>query len=135
MMRRPPRSPLFPYTTLFRSVARLLPEVPARHHDQQPEEDQRRPPKALGLLLDLQPDPLGGVPPSRRRRALPREPRRLRRRRRFPRDLDPDHRPLPAEPDLVPGVEATVGGDFLAVDEGPVGAAEVADRPRLARLE
>src|SRR5260370_17714871 len=27
MIRRPPRSTLFPYTTLFRSVARLLPGV------------------------------------------------------------------------------------------------------------
>src|SRR5688572_32938878 len=36
MIRRPPRSTLFPYTTLFRSIAKLvrildpLPEVPAR---------------------------------------------------------------------------------------------------------
>src|SRR3712207_7028350 len=29
MIRRPPRSTLFPYTTLFRSVARMLEEHPA----------------------------------------------------------------------------------------------------------
>src|SRR3970282_2377603 len=38
MIRRPPRSTLFPYTTLFRSRARLLPvgrvrQLAGRHHD------------------------------------------------------------------------------------------------------
>src|SRR3712207_9375347 len=31
MIRRPPRSTLFPYTTLFRSARRVLPEVDALH--------------------------------------------------------------------------------------------------------
>src|SRR3712207_6959954 len=31
MIRRPPRSTLFPYTTLFRSAARLRPLLPQRH--------------------------------------------------------------------------------------------------------
>src|SRR5438477_3601963 len=30
MLRRPPRSPLFPYTTLFRSEARMAPEAGPR---------------------------------------------------------------------------------------------------------
>src|SRR2546430_12652351 len=30
MIRRPPRSTLFPYTTLFRSILRFVPFVPAR---------------------------------------------------------------------------------------------------------
>src|SRR2546425_9415137 len=30
MIRRPPRSPLFPYTTLFRSLSRLQDRVPPR---------------------------------------------------------------------------------------------------------
>src|SRR2546428_1551115 len=33
MIRRPPRSTLFPYTTLFRSLARLLDVAPARISD------------------------------------------------------------------------------------------------------
>src|SRR3712207_9266983 len=47
MVRRPPRSTLFPYTTLFRSV-RLLPELPRR----------RRPADARRLARALL--PLGG---------------------------------------------------------------------------
>src|SRR2546430_13478626 len=41
MIRRPPRSTLFPYTTLFRSIAR--PRASAeRHHVQVPGQAQRR---------------------------------------------------------------------------------------------
>src|SRR2546429_6124522 len=32
MIRRPPRSTLFPYTTLFRSLGRVIDTVNARHH-------------------------------------------------------------------------------------------------------
>src|SRR2546427_13203114 len=32
MIRRPPRSTLFPYTTLFRSYLRLAPSIPHAHH-------------------------------------------------------------------------------------------------------
>src|SRR3712207_7304672 len=34
MIRRPPRSTLFPYTTLFRSVDELAPEPHDRHRDE-----------------------------------------------------------------------------------------------------
>src|SRR3712207_9560148 len=43
MIRRPPRSTLFPYTTLFRSTSR----VPARHH--------HGPRRARGARRDLRP--------------------------------------------------------------------------------
>src|SRR5256885_12978779 len=48
MIRRPPRSPLFPYTTLFRSQAAVV-RVEARfaHHDRSQEDDE------LGLLIDV----------------------------------------------------------------------------------
>src|SRR5258708_29833549 len=32
MIRRPPRSTLFPYTTLFRSIVREIPQVPPPRH-------------------------------------------------------------------------------------------------------
>src|SRR3712207_8101808 len=46
MIRRPPRSTLFPYTTLFRSVPAPLGVVVQRHeagheHEQRPADDQR----------------------------------------------------------------------------------------------
>src|SRR2546429_6777991 len=40
MIRRPPRSTLFPYTTLFRSVRRHLERAPGRHAHRSP--DQQR---------------------------------------------------------------------------------------------
>src|SRR5256885_11658823 len=39
MIRRPPRSTLFPYTTLFRSLQHLMPEQPA---DQAVQDDEQR---------------------------------------------------------------------------------------------
>src|SRR5258706_14929924 len=36
MIRRPPRSTLFPYTTLFRSAARRIADRPARQHRKRP---------------------------------------------------------------------------------------------------
>src|SRR3712207_7238341 len=36
MIRRPPRSTLFPYTALFRSAGGLRPESPGRHVDKKP---------------------------------------------------------------------------------------------------
>src|SRR3712207_7970792 len=54
MIRRPPRSTLFPYTTLFRSVVLEktppvpIVDLPLRRHDHQ----QRRRTDARGLLLD-----------------------------------------------------------------------------------
>src|SRR3712207_7466286 len=51
MIRRPPRSTLFPYTTLFRSVLLDLPKrlaaVHARHVEVQ--QDQPRPRRAAGI--------------------------------------------------------------------------------------
>src|SRR3712207_7003477 len=44
MIRRPPRSTLFPYTTLFRSPARGQVERPGCHDLVEPEEHHRRPP-------------------------------------------------------------------------------------------
>src|SRR5260370_33819684 len=58
MIRRPPRSTLFPYTTLFRSptpVAPTLPEVPTDH----------------GVYSAV---PLGGTQPEEIDRVLPRYP-------------------------------------------------------------
>src|SRR2546427_13283433 len=52
MIRRPPRSTLFPYTTLFRSLAHVFP----RHHFAGVLQEQRQDPK--GLLLQLDPDSL-----------------------------------------------------------------------------
>src|SRR3712207_6785973 len=40
MIRRPPRSPLFPYTTLFRSVGRFTPALTAKTT---PKRDKKRP--------------------------------------------------------------------------------------------
>src|SRR5438132_9443452 len=42
MMRWPPNSTLFPYTTLFRSADRRVPES-SRNHPRQPAEFQKRP--------------------------------------------------------------------------------------------
>src|SRR2546426_8537032 len=47
MIRRPPRSTLFPYTTLFRSPLRLRPEL--RGHRRRPGIERRR--SAAGHLL------------------------------------------------------------------------------------
>src|SRR2546427_9303909 len=51
MIRRPPRSTLFPYTTLFRSLAHVFP----RHHFAGVLQEQRQDPKGLLLQLDLDP--------------------------------------------------------------------------------
>src|SRR2546430_6010027 len=53
MIRRPPRSTLFPYTTLFRSAADFAPERRPAHQRQDHgdrEEDLLRRPVAAGLL-------------------------------------------------------------------------------------
>src|SRR3712207_8674355 len=42
MIRRPPNSPLFPYTTLFQSVERVLPEQPGEHLRLDPAADRHR---------------------------------------------------------------------------------------------
>src|SRR3989337_3660843 len=44
MIRRPPRSTLFPYTTLFRSLQerlRVVPARPRRQHDREDEQDRK----------------------------------------------------------------------------------------------
>src|SRR5258705_1609857 len=46
MIRRPPRSTLFPYTTLFRSIGRRIDDVAHRRREQ-----------AAGLVLDEHGDP------------------------------------------------------------------------------
>src|SRR3712207_6960076 len=54
MIRRPPRSTLFPYTTLFRSRARLLgPRAQPPLRDAVPPAGERRPPRARRLLVGL----------------------------------------------------------------------------------
>src|SRR2546427_1282854 len=59
MIRRPPRSTLFPYTTLFRSLAALLPPLARQLHrgrdDGDPEEHHRRAAArpAEGLVMDF----------------------------------------------------------------------------------
>src|SRR5256885_8839696 len=50
MIRRPPRSTLFPYTTLFRSRARLLRAPAGGHHPGLPALPDRRDDR-LGVLL------------------------------------------------------------------------------------
>src|SRR2546427_5362659 len=47
MIRRPPRSTLFPYTTLFRSPCGLV-----EHHEDEPLDDLRRPRAAVRLDAD-----------------------------------------------------------------------------------
>src|SRR3712207_7598438 len=52
MIRRPPRSTLFPYTTLFRSVAAQLQQVlVAEGLDAQVRADARRSQRLLGVVL------------------------------------------------------------------------------------
>src|SRR3712207_7783111 len=55
MIRRPPRSTLFPYTTLFRSVCRLLDELPPRGRRRRPRHarDVPRPPVQQGRDVRL----------------------------------------------------------------------------------
>src|SRR3712207_7328938 len=64
MIRRPPRSTLFPYTTLFRSRAARGP--------------QRADPPALPLQRAAHDRPALAVRPQRRRRRRPRPPRESR---------------------------------------------------------
>src|SRR2546429_6238802 len=47
MIRRPPRSTLFPYTTLFRSLVELLPQLEAGPALERVEEHLRRPLRSL----------------------------------------------------------------------------------------
>src|SRR6266567_598083 len=63
MIRRPPRSTLFPYTTLFRSAHHL--KVPAV-----PDADPAPPAGLPGPAVHLGPDPHRPVPVVRRRRAV-----------------------------------------------------------------
>src|SRR5256885_11584778 len=51
MIRRPPRSTLFPYTTLFRSVLLLNPDQNAGKKEQQ--KKQKQPDVAVSLLFDI----------------------------------------------------------------------------------
>src|SRR3712207_8253185 len=61
MMRPPPRSPLFPYTTLFRSPPLLLPDGRRRH--------ERALRDRAGVLGHLGQEPeRAGLPVARRRR-------------------------------------------------------------------
>src|SRR3712207_7718958 len=64
MIRRPPRSTLFPYTTLFRSERRRRPAHP-RQHERDPASRRHHP-------RHLADEPVQG---GRRRRARAREPR------------------------------------------------------------
>src|SRR3712207_6955691 len=64
MIRRPPRSTLFPYTTLFRSVARGFARVAARPRVQRLRRDARRSPRQLVR-------PLATGQPRRRHRPGP----------------------------------------------------------------
>src|SRR3712207_7647868 len=62
MIRRPPRSTLFPYTTLFRSAAALLADQRVAGHAGVVEEDLRRPGAGLAHLAVLRPDGDPGRP-------------------------------------------------------------------------
>src|SRR2546421_8792857 len=64
MIRRPPRSTLFPYTTLFRSGVRLLDEHHARVYPV-----ERRVHQRLVLLRDLAQQPLPAAPHDRDRKS------------------------------------------------------------------
>src|SRR3712207_8658645 len=69
MIRRPPRSTLFPYTTLFRSLRRAL-RARAAPRDVRPDAP---PPRAHGRGDRIEPAPRGlhvdcGLPPRQRRR-------------------------------------------------------------------
>src|SRR3989442_14500318 len=97
MIRRPPRSPLFPYTTLFRSLLRAPRLVPAAVPGARPPADavraarRREPPlrcrrRAAAVLARLQPHEPVGVSARARERDLlhaalpgvPEAPRRAR---------------------------------------------------------
>src|SRR3712207_6978192 len=54
MIRRPPRSTLFPYTTLFRSTGEGLPREPVRPEDHRPDRvrDEQRPRPSTSFLQD-----------------------------------------------------------------------------------
>src|SRR5260370_25367016 len=57
MIRRPPRSTLFPYTTLFRSLRRLVPGLPAAravHHLQDRPQARPAPPRSEEHTSELQ---------------------------------------------------------------------------------
>src|SRR3712207_9375064 len=65
MIRRPPRSTLFPYTTLFRSLRRRR----RRHRHRQPRRPPDRPPRRLGpppRRLGSPPRRLGPPPRDRK---------------------------------------------------------------------
>src|SRR3712207_6878191 len=67
MIRRPPRSPLFPYTTLFRS------ELGRHHHRRRPRREDRqgprhRRPDPVGVLV-LHEEPAGAVQRQRDRKS------------------------------------------------------------------
>src|SRR3712207_7275634 len=51
MIRRPPRSTLFPYTTLFRSEEAHVPASPAPHEEDGEEERYRQDEKPGGVLV------------------------------------------------------------------------------------
>src|SRR5206468_13080979 len=57
MLRRPPRSTLFPYTTLFRSVGRHVVE----EYAYSPEEDGKHRPRKIGRPCKEPDDDKGGV--------------------------------------------------------------------------
>src|SRR3712207_7421169 len=67
MIRRPPRSTLFPYTTLFRSLRRTRPLRQAP--------DRRRPPRPAPVRVDGAYEPRPAAP--RRQRGLDRKSTRL----------------------------------------------------------
>src|SRR5690606_41829068 len=93
VLRRPPRSPLFPYTTLFRSVFVSAP-APRAPRTRRRGRSRRAPPSRGGCL----PPPRGSLRPRgrRRRRRPPAAARgRRRRRRRQRRRPGPRSRPRP----------------------------------------
>src|SRR2546427_5721892 len=58
MIRRPPRSTLFPYTTLFRSRVRDQPQLPQRRHLGSPQPRVHHDGVLRGLLEQPRPDGL-----------------------------------------------------------------------------
>src|SRR5260221_12793031 len=105
MIRRPPRSTLFPYTTLFRSEAEVLPDVVLREItaaalDQSRLREAARPHRdngADGARVGRGPAP-PGQPPAAAERAPPARPPAARPAPPRPSQPRPPRRPLPRPP-------------------------------------
>src|SRR2546425_11214540 len=75
MIRRPPRSTLFPYTTLFRSLRQDLPDKARAVYQRVAEHDRtnERAKAALAMLAPAAPPPPPPKPPAREGRTAPKD--------------------------------------------------------------